>query len=82
MQVGVNYDPMIAKIIVRGPDRQTALRRMHAALSDLQVRLRKDSETLLTRAVLKACPAASLWPFVGCIAAYEGALAFLTDEEA
>ena len=36
MQVGVNYDPMIAKVIVRGPDRQTALRKMHSALSQLQ----------------------------------------------
>ena len=36
MQVGVNYDPMIAKVIVRGPDRQTALQRMHSALSQLQ----------------------------------------------
>ena len=38
MQVGVNYDPMIAKVIARGPDRQSALRKMHTALSELQVR--------------------------------------------
>ena len=38
-QVGVNYDPMIAKVIARGPDRHTALARLHTALSDLQVRL-------------------------------------------
>ena len=37
MQVGVNYDPMIAKIIARGPDRQTALRKMYTALLELQV---------------------------------------------
>jgi acetyl/propionyl-CoA carboxylase alpha subunit len=37
LQVGVNYDPMIAKVIARGPDRSTALARLHAALSDLQV---------------------------------------------
>ncbi len=37
MQVGVNYDPMIAKVIARGVDRQSALQRMHSALSDLQV---------------------------------------------
>ncbi|CAL5220654.1 g2699 [Coccomyxa viridis] len=36
-QVGVNYDPMIAKVIARGPDRQSALRTMHTALSELQV---------------------------------------------
>ena len=38
MQVGVNYDPMIAKVIARGPDRQSALHKMHTALSELQVR--------------------------------------------
>ena len=38
VQVGVNYDPMIAKVIARGPDRQSALRKMHTALSELQVR--------------------------------------------
>ena len=37
MQVGVNYDPMIAKVIARGPDRQSALRKMYTALSELQV---------------------------------------------
>lgn len=37
MQVGVNYDPMIAKVITSGPDRQTALARLHTALSELQV---------------------------------------------
>lgn len=36
-QVGVHYDPMIAKVITRGPDRQTALDSLHAALSELQV---------------------------------------------
>ena len=37
LQVGVNYDPMIAKVITSGPDRQTALTRLHTALSELQV---------------------------------------------
>ena len=37
MQVGVNYDPMIAKVIARGADRRSALQRLHSALSDLQV---------------------------------------------
>lgn len=36
-QVGVHYDPMIAKVIAKGPDRQTALTRLHTALSQLQV---------------------------------------------
>ena len=32
MQVGVSYDPMIAKVIAWGPDRITALSRLHTAL--------------------------------------------------
>ncbi len=36
-QVGVHYDPMIAKLITKGPDRQTALDNLHTALSELQV---------------------------------------------
>ncbi len=36
-QVGVNYDPMIAKVITHGPDRASALRAMHDALGELQV---------------------------------------------
>ncbi len=41
-QVGVNYDPMIAKVIARGPDRQSALRKMYIALSELQVHTRPE----------------------------------------
>lgn len=37
-QVGVHYDPMIAKLVARGPDRATALARLHTALSQLQAR--------------------------------------------
>ena len=36
-QVGVHYDPMIAKLITKGPDRQTALDNLYTALSQLQV---------------------------------------------
>ena len=36
-QVGVNYDPMIAKLIAKGPDRATALANLHKGLSELQV---------------------------------------------
>ena len=32
-QVSVHYDPMLAKIIAHGPDRQTAIRRLDAALA-------------------------------------------------
>lgn len=37
LQVGVNYDPMIAKLVVHGPDRPAALASMHSALQELQV---------------------------------------------
>ncbi|KAG0416040.1 hypothetical protein HPB47_006791 [Ixodes persulcatus] len=33
-EVSVHYDPMIAKLAVWGPDRATALRRLHQSLSD------------------------------------------------
>jgi acetyl/propionyl-CoA carboxylase alpha subunit len=36
-QVGVNYDPMVAKVITHGANRAGALRAMHDALSALQV---------------------------------------------
>ncbi|RMZ56669.1 hypothetical protein APUTEX25_002758, partial [Auxenochlorella protothecoides] len=36
-QVGVHYDPMIAKLIVHGPTREAALRTLHAALGETQV---------------------------------------------
>lgn len=35
--VGVNYDPMIAKVIATGADRASALHALHAALSQLQI---------------------------------------------
>ncbi len=35
--VGVHYDPMLAKVIAHGPDRQTALARLDRALSATQI---------------------------------------------
>ncbi|WP_377271292.1 biotin carboxylase N-terminal domain-containing protein [Peterkaempfera sp. SMS 1(5)a] len=35
--VGSTYDPMLAKIIAYGPDRDTALRRLRAALADTRI---------------------------------------------
>lgn len=35
--VGVHYDPMIAKLVVHGPDRPAALASLHSALQELQV---------------------------------------------
>ena len=36
-QVGVHYDPMIAKVVAHAADRPSALRTLHAALGQLQV---------------------------------------------
>lgn len=47
--VGVNYDPMIAKVITSGPDRQTALTRLHTALSELQVSGLPTNQAFLKR---------------------------------
>lgn len=35
--ISVHYDPMLAKIIAHGPDRATAVRRLHYALSQTQL---------------------------------------------
>ena len=37
MEVGVNYDPMLAKVIVWGADRMQAIQRMRRALQELNV---------------------------------------------
>ncbi|MGC5000903.1 acetyl-CoA carboxylase biotin carboxylase subunit [Streptomyces sp. DT203] len=37
VEVGSLYDPMLSKVIVHGPDRETALRRLRAALSELVI---------------------------------------------
>ena len=37
LEVGLNYDPMLAKIIVWGPDRGVAIARMRRALEELNV---------------------------------------------
>ncbi|MDX2728289.1 acetyl/propionyl/methylcrotonyl-CoA carboxylase subunit alpha [Streptomyces sp. PA03-2a] len=37
VEVGSLYDPMLSKVIVHGPDRDTALRRLRAALSELVI---------------------------------------------
>ncbi|MDH5255749.1 MAG: ATP-grasp domain-containing protein [Gammaproteobacteria bacterium] len=35
--IGIHYDPLLAKLIVHGPDRRTALRRLQAALAGTRV---------------------------------------------
>jgi len=37
MEVGLNYDPMLGKIIVWGPDRRTAIQRMRRALAEMNI---------------------------------------------
>jgi acetyl-CoA carboxylase biotin carboxylase subunit len=37
MQVGVDYDPMLAKLVVWGPDRAQAIARMRRALQELNI---------------------------------------------
>ena len=36
-EISIHYDPMIAKLVVHGPDRSVALRRFYAALCDFKV---------------------------------------------
>ncbi|KAL9009207.1 MAG: hypothetical protein Q9173_005745 [Seirophora scorigena] len=36
-QVSSYYDPMIAKLIVQGPDRETAIRKLHTALNEYEI---------------------------------------------
>ena len=36
-EVGLHYDPLLAKLVVHGPDRPSAIRRMRRALAQLQV---------------------------------------------
>jgi acetyl-CoA/propionyl-CoA carboxylase biotin carboxyl carrier protein len=36
-EIGVSYDPMLAKVVAHGPDRPTALRRLRAALAGTSV---------------------------------------------
>ena len=38
-QVGGHYDPMIAKVLARGPDRAAALAALHGVLTELEVRV-------------------------------------------
>jgi acetyl-CoA carboxylase biotin carboxylase subunit len=36
-EVGLHYDPLLAKLVVHGPDRESAIRRMRRALGELQI---------------------------------------------
>jgi acetyl-CoA/propionyl-CoA carboxylase biotin carboxyl carrier protein len=50
--VGIAYDPMLAKVIAHGPDRTTALRRLRAALAGTVV-LGLDTNTAFLRRLLE-----------------------------
>ncbi|MBO0851766.1 MAG: ATP-grasp domain-containing protein, partial [Pseudonocardia sp.] len=52
LQVGGAYDPMLAKVIAHGPDRQTALRRLDGALVDT-VTLGVPTNVAFLRALLR-----------------------------
>ncbi|GAA2397091.1 acetyl-CoA carboxylase biotin carboxylase subunit [Streptomyces glaucosporus] len=50
-EVGTVYDPMLAKVIVHGPDRSSALRRLRSALAETTV-LGVETNTSFLRALL------------------------------
>jgi acetyl-CoA/propionyl-CoA carboxylase biotin carboxyl carrier protein len=50
-EISTSYDPMLAKVIAHGPDRDTALRRLRAALADTTV-LGLDTNTGFLRRLL------------------------------
>lgn len=51
-EVSMYYDPMIAKLLTWGPDRETALKRMHAALGQYQIVGPPTNIAFVRRAVL------------------------------
>lgn len=51
-EVSMFYDPMIAKLLAWGPDRTTALRRLHSALGDFQIVGPVNNISFLRKAVL------------------------------
>jgi acetyl-CoA/propionyl-CoA carboxylase biotin carboxyl carrier protein len=52
LQVGGAYDPMLAKVIAHGPDRETALRRLDGALGDTSI-LGVSTNIAFLRALLR-----------------------------
>lgn len=47
-EVGTNYDPMIAKLVVTGDDRASALAALRSALAATQVRVLGSAQTLMS----------------------------------
>ncbi|WP_028938223.1 acetyl/propionyl/methylcrotonyl-CoA carboxylase subunit alpha [Pseudonocardia spinosispora] len=52
LEVGGAYDPMLAKVIAHGPDRETALRRLDGALADTSI-LGVSTNVAFLRALLR-----------------------------
>jgi acetyl-CoA/propionyl-CoA carboxylase biotin carboxyl carrier protein len=52
LEIGGAYDPMLAKVIAHGPDRQTALRRLDGALADTSI-LGVPTNVAFLRALLR-----------------------------
>jgi acetyl-CoA carboxylase biotin carboxylase subunit len=48
-EVGIHYDPLLAKLIAHGPDRETALRKLACALKDLAVQGVQTNREFLIR---------------------------------
>ena len=77
--IGINYDPMIAKLVVHGPDRATALARLNYALRQYQILGPSTNLDFLRRLV--ALPAFRAADFdTGFIPANHGQL-FAADDE-
>ncbi|HUV21777.1 MAG TPA: biotin carboxylase N-terminal domain-containing protein [Gammaproteobacteria bacterium] len=77
--IGINYDPMIAKLVVHGPDRATALARLNYALRQYQILGPSTNLDFLRRLV--ALPAFRAADFdTGFIPAHHGQL-FAADDE-
>ena len=77
--IGINYDPMIAKLVVHGPDRATALARLNYALRQYQILGPSTNLDFLGRLV--ALPAFRAADFdTGFIATHHEQLFALDDE--
>jgi len=48
-EVSIHYDPMIAKLVVWGNDRQIALNKLKAKLNEYNVRINDRPRTLIPR---------------------------------
>jgi 3-methylcrotonyl-CoA carboxylase alpha subunit len=53
-EVGIYYDPLLAKVIAHGPDRETALRKLVYGLKDLDVQGVKTNRDFLIRLLSQA----------------------------